>query len=548
MKVPLPRLRGEPETSRSLGWRHDRSDPESGGKRSVESLIRDISVPLMILKFEDELFVRPVVTDQDQLPEDATLVGWAPAVLPQQLGDPTFCADHGIRYAYLAGAMANGIGSVEIVIAMARNGMLGFFGAAGLDPPRIGREIDRIKREIGGKPYGVNLIHAPQEPDWEERLVDLLIEREVRLIEASAYLSLTTAVVRYRVHGIHEDHLGRIVAPNRIIAKVSRVEVASKFMAPPPDKILKQLVSMGAISEHQALLASKIPMAQDITAEADSGGHTDNRPAVALLPTLLALRDRLQAVHGYGLPLRVGMAGGIGTPAAAAAAFAMGAAYVLAGSIHQACIESGSSDSVREMLAAAEQADVAMAPAADMFEMGVNLQVLKRGTMFAMRAARLYEMYRTYNGIHEIPSSDRLKLEKTVFRASLDEIWDQTRVFFERRDPRQLERAERDPKHKMALIFRWYLGKSSNWANTGLPERKIDYQVWCGPAMGAFNEWVKGTHLEPPCNRRIAQVSRNILYGAAVFARFQMVRVQLGPIEVPAVPPLEPELLKEYFN
>jgi NAD(P)H-dependent flavin oxidoreductase YrpB (nitropropane dioxygenase family) len=49
---------------------------------------------------------------------------------------------------------------------------------------------------------------------------------------------------------------------------------------------------------------------------------------------------------------------------------------------------------VREMLAQAEQADVIMAPAADMFEMGVKLQVLKRGTMFAMRAAKLYELYR----------------------------------------------------------------------------------------------------------------------------------------------------------
>ena len=42
-----------------------------------------------------------------------------------------------------------------------------------------------------------------------------------RLIEASAYLDLTPDVVRYRVHGIHTDADGRIVAPQlseRIIA------------------------------------------------------------------------------------------------------------------------------------------------------------------------------------------------------------------------------------------------------------------------------------------------------------------------------------------
>ena len=50
----------------------------------------------------------------------------------------------------------------------------------------------------------------------------------------------------------------------------------------------------------------------------------------------------------------------------------------------------------------------------------------------------------------------------------------------------------------MALTFRWYLGLSSRWANAGEPTRQVDYQVWCGPAMGAFNEWTKGSFLEQP--------------------------------------------------
>ena len=121
--------------------------------------------------------------------------------------------------------------------------------------------------------------------------------------------------------------------------------------------------------------------------------------------------------------LRVGLAGGIATPAAAAAAFAMGAAYIMTGSVNQACVESGTSDAVREMLAETRQADVAMAPAADMFEMGVKVQVLKRGTMFPMRAAKLYELYRAYGGLDEIPPAERDKLEKTFFQAPLEEIW-----------------------------------------------------------------------------------------------------------------------------
>jgi trans-AT polyketide synthase, acyltransferase and oxidoreductase domains len=472
-----------------------------------------------------------------------TAVKFVPACLVEHLGDSGFCADHRLRYAYLAGAMANGIGSAEIVEAMGRAGMLGFFGAAGLSLRSIEAAIDRLTANLGDTPFGFNLIHTPNEPDHEAAVVDMYLRRCVRLIEASAYLDLTLPLVRYRVHGIHRDRIGRIVVPNRVIAKVSRVEVATKFFSPPPVAMLQELVKRGDITAQQAELASQIPVAQDLTAEADSAGHTDNRPALALLPTMLALRDRLQSQHNFAEPLRVGAAGGISTPASAAAALAMGAAYILTGSVNQACVESGSSDAVRQLLAEAQQAEVIMAPAADMFEMGVKVQVLKRGTMFPMRAAKLYEIYRTRDSLDAIPPADREMLEKTVFRMSIAEVWNQTRDFWQKRDPGQIARAERDPRHQMALAFRWYLGLSSRWANAGDASRKIDYQVWCGPAMGAFNEWVKGSFLEKPAQRGVVVVALNILYGAAVCLRASALRCQgvrvpssalrLAPLELP---------------
>ena len=328
-------------------------------------------------------------------------------------------------------------------------------------------------------------------------------------------------MVRYRVAGIRLDDTGRVVTPNHIIAKVSRVEVATQFFSPPPEEMLQELVRSGEITREQARLAAMVPMAQDVTAEADSGGHTDNRPLVTLLPSLLALRDRIQAQQGYAQQLRVGAAGGMSTPAALAAAFAMGAAYVVTGSINQACVESGSCDAVRKMLSQAEQADTAMAPAADMFEMGVRVQVLKRGTMFAMRAAKLFELYRAFPGLEALPAADRTFVEKQLLRTTLEDAWQSTLEFFRKRDPAQVERAERDPKHKMALVFRSYLGLSSRWANAGEPTRAMDYQVWCGPAMGAFNEWTRGSFLEQPDNRGVVVVARNLLQGAAVTLRLQ---------------------------
>jgi len=93
----------------------------------------------------------------------------------------------------------------------------------------------------------------------------------------------------------------------------------------------------------------------------------------------------------------------------------------------------------------------------------------------------------------------------------------------------------------MALIFRWYLGLSSNWANAATPGRELDYQIWCGPAMGAFNDWVKGTYLEPYQNRKASDVALHILQGAAYLYRIQSLKLQgIGfPLEMEIVIPNE---------
>jgi trans-AT polyketide synthase, acyltransferase and oxidoreductase domains len=81
-------------------------------------------------------------------------------------------------------------------------------------------------------------------------------------------------------------------------------------------------------------------------------------------------------------------------------------------------------------------ADVIMAPSADMFEMGVKVQVLKSGTFFPMRAQKLYDTYMRYGSIDEIPADEREKMERQVFRRPMEEIWADTVRFFEERDPR----------------------------------------------------------------------------------------------------------------
>jgi len=514
-------------SSASIGrWRGEDSSLATD-VRDIAERLHAVHRPLFAVATDHGFGVtdRGTATVGDDASEGRPLLAVAPASPAAQLGDHQFIRDHGMKLAYVAGAMAGGIASAELVEAMSRSGMLGLFGAAGLDLGEVERGIVRLSTRLLDRPWGSNLIHSPYEPALEAAVVDLYLRHGVRLVSASAYLGLTLPLLRYRLHGIHRAPNGEVVVPNRVIAKVSRTEVAEKFLAPAPESMLRELVGSGALTQQQAALASTVPVCSDLTAEADSGGHTDNRPAVTLIPSMIALRDRMCHDLAPEHRPRVGAAGGIATPQSAAAAFAMGAAFVVTGTINQACLEAGTSDEVRRMLAEAGQADVTMAPAADMFEMGVELQVLRRGTLFPMRARKLWTLYREHASLESMSDADRRQLA-TVLSAPVDEVWSQTEQFWAQRDPAQLDRAATDPKHKMALCFRWYLGKASRWANAGVTERRADYQVWCGPAIGAFNEWTRGTFLEAWTERRASAVALNIMHGAAVLTRVASLRAQ----------------------
>ena len=475
-------------------------------------------------------------------------IGTVPPLYPEWLGCRTFTEAHGVRFPYVVGEMANGIASARLVQAAARAGLLAFFGAAGLPFERVQAAIDQLRMlDAEGLSWGMNLIHSPHEPALERRVSDLCVQAGVKRVSAAAYFKLTPAVVRYAYAGVRKADDGSIERKHHVFAKISRPEVARCFMEPAPSDMLDALVRDGSLSEDEARLARQLPVAEDITVESDSGGHTDNRPLAAIFPTIAALRDEIMQARGYTRPIRVGAAGGLGTPSAVAAAFTLGAAYVLTGSVNQACVESGLHTSGKEMLAKADVADMMMAPAADMFEMGVNLQVLKRGTMFGVRARKLFELYRKFGAIEDLPAADREDLEKRVLRESFDRAWDLTRAFWLEREPSQVARAETDPHHKMALVFRSYLGRASRWAIDGTEDRRVDFQIWCGPAMGAFNAWARGSFLESPPNRTVAQVALNLLEGAAAVTRAGQLRSFGVPVPASAFN-YRPRRLQESFT
>ncbi|WP_158755177.1 ACP S-malonyltransferase [Dyella sp. S184] len=433
------------------------------------------------------------------------------------LGNEVFRRRFGLKYAYMAGAMYRGIASAELVIKMGKAGLLSFFGAGGLSLEKIETNIIRIKGELnGGQPYGMNLLANYEYPAQEQAVVDLYLRHGIRIIEAAAFMQMTPALVRFRLQGLRTNERGEVVCDHRIVAKVSRPEVARVFMSPPPAAIVEKLLERRLVTPQQSALSQKIPVSHDICVEADSGGHTDGGIAAVMLPPLLRLRDEMQRTHGYVEPMCMGLAGGIGGPEAAAAAFLLGADFILTGSINQCSVEAGMSPDGKSMLQQIDIQDTEHAPAGDMFEIGAQVQVMKKSVFFPARANKLLSLYRHYDSLDDIPARTRQQLESTFFKKTFDEIWCETANYFKSTGmEHEIAKAEANAKHKMALVFRWYFAYCTRIAVEGKGDDRVNYQIQTGPALGSFNQWVKGTELEHWANRHVDHIAIKIMDATA---------------------------------
>ncbi|MFG2082103.1 ACP S-malonyltransferase [Micromonospora tulbaghiae] len=437
-------------------------------------------------------------------------------VRAELLGSAAFRRAYGVRYAYLSGSMYQGIGSVDLVLRMGRAGLLGFFGAGGLTLDEIDDALGVLGRELGrGGPYGANLLHAVDDPDHEAAVAALYVRHGVRFVEAAGYTGITAPLVHARFAGAHRDAHGRPVAVRNVLAKVSRPEVAEKFLRPPEESLLRRLVDDGRLTTAEADVARELPVSADVCVESDSGGHTDAGVALTLLPTMSRLRDRVVAEYRYPERPRIGAAGGLGAPEAVAAAFTLGAEFVVTGSVNQCSPQAGTSPAVKDILATLDVQDTTYAPAGDMFELGARVQVVRKGTLFPARANRLYQLYRQHESLGDIDARTRRTIEDTYFRRSFDEVWDGTRRYLQRRHPEQIPRANRQEKHRMALVFRWYFVHSSRMALRGVLDERVNFQIHTGPAIGAFNRFVDGTDLADWRDRHVDVIAERLMEGAA---------------------------------
>ncbi|KJD38713.1 malonyl CoA-ACP transacylase [Paenibacillus polymyxa] len=480
----------------------------------VES-IEEIGPKQVLTKLLDQIRneAEPLDLEAEQI-QSKPLEGGKMIISSGSLGNEEFRKKYGLKYAYYAGGMHKGISSKEMVIALAKGGLMGFLGVTGLAFSEIEDSLHWIRQELDGEyTYGVNLAHDPFDPQREEALIEMLIKNKVKVLEASSFVSITPALVLYRAAGLRRGMGGRIVSDHKIIAKVSRPEVAEFFLSPAPESWIQKLLRSHKISEMAAELLKNVPMADDLCVEADSAMSAEQGPSEVIMPVICRLRDQFMKKYGYKRRICVGLAGGIGVPEAAAASFIMGADFIMTGSINQCTVEAGTSNQVKDLLQQMKVQDTAVAPIGRLFHIGAKAQFLRKGVFFPARANKLYELFKCYDSLEEIDDRHRSTLQDRYFKRSFEEVFEELRQVHSHE---AIARAEREPKYKMLLVFSWYFDLSENLALSGSEGQKVDYQVYCGPALGAFNRWVEGTEMEYWRYRHVVSIADKLMQETAM--------------------------------
>lgn len=427
------------------------------------------------------------------------------------LGSTSFKELFRLRHAYVSGSMYRGISSPELVIRMGKAGLLSFYGTGGLSQEKIREGITTIQRELSnGQTFGVNLLANYVQPNKEMQLIELLLQYGIQIIEASAFVTITQALALYVIKGLYrESRSGHILSRHHVFAKISRPAVANLFMNPVPEPLIQELLKADKITQEEAKMALNYPVSTCICVEGDSGGHTDRKQLLPLLLSVLQQRKEMQKRYPH-LQLYIGAAGGLGDPTSIGICFSFGADFILTGSINQCSIEAGTSDKAKDLLQAMGVEDTEYSIAGDMFEIGAKVQVLKKGVLYPGRANTLFNIYTLFNSLDEIPNSIQTMLEEQYFRMSFEEASREVEHYYGR---------AKSPKGRMSVLFRWYLHTSNEWAIRGTPDRVIDYQIHTGPALGLFNQWMKGRPQESWKARHVDWIADALMEEALTYLK-----------------------------
>ena len=245
----------------------------------------------------------------------------------------------------------------DVVVEACRTGAFGVLGAVGFMPDAFSRELDLVKRELGDRPFGVDVVMPVRDP-WSAETDPVELHR--KLLETVPPEHVAYAKKILADEGVPElppdvKHEGEFLIRSTAATARRHVDIAlnhenvrliASALGPLPPDVRDQIHGSGRLiaglcgkAEHarkHIAGGTDIIVAQGY----EAGGHTGEIGSFVLWPEVI------EAVH----PTPVLAAGGVGSGAQIAAALLLGAQGVWLGSIWLTTVESELTDVQREIL------------------------------------------------------------------------------------------------------------------------------------------------------------------------------------------------------
>ena len=249
----------------------------------------------------------------------------------------------------------------DVVVAVSKAGGLGVLGAVGHSPESLEIDLAWIEAELGGRPYGVDLLIPVSYVGQEEGGLDR--KRTEALIPEEHQQFMDDVLARYDVPDLPErtdrpSTTGLSLTLNRAqplvdIALAHNIALIANALGPPSPELVAAAHERGI--KVAALAGSKSHAVRHKAAGADliiaqgyeAGGHTGEVASMVLIPEVV---DAVAPVPVLG-------AGGIATGRQMAAAMALGAEGVWCGSVWLTTEESEVVSVIKDKFLAATTSD-----------------------------------------------------------------------------------------------------------------------------------------------------------------------------------------------
>ncbi|MDO8362063.1 MAG: nitronate monooxygenase family protein [Actinomycetota bacterium] len=262
----------------------------------------------------------------------------------------------------------------DVVAAVTKAGGMGVLGAVAHSPQQLEIDLAWIEQEVGGRPYGIDLIVPAKYAGSDEG--GFTLDDIRRLIPAEHIAFVDDILRRYDVPPLADDDrrgaLGRgddtansndsekaapfsanQAAPLLDIALAHRPSLVVNALGPPPEHMIQRAKQEGRLV---GALAGKAQHAERhvnvgvdliIAQGSEAGGHTGEVGSMVLIPEIV---DAVAPVPVLG-------AGGIGRGRQMAAAMALGAQGVWCGSVWLTTEEAETHPAVKQKFLTATSSD-----------------------------------------------------------------------------------------------------------------------------------------------------------------------------------------------